>query len=237
MRKVLVVDDHAHIREVITFALKRAGYEVATAGDGAAALRHIERNAPELVILDILMPEMDGLEVCRALRGSGGSGRNLPILFLSSKDDEVDRIVGLELGADDYIVKPFSPRELVARVKAHFRRLDGLVDDAGETVVAGALAIDPATQTVTLAGRPIALTRTEFGLLLTLAKRPGRVLSRDALMNGAYAGHRVVSDRTIDSHMRRLRAKLRHGGSDPIRTVHGVGFRLVGRPDCSDGAP
>ena len=228
MRKVLVVDDHAHIREVITFALQRAGYEVATASDGLEALRRIERDAPELVVLDVLMPEMDGLEVCRALRtGSAPGGRSLPILFLSSKDDEVDRIVGLELGADDYIVKPFSPRELVARVKAHFRRLDSLGDTAGETVVAGALAIDTATQTATLAGCPVSLTRTEFGLLLTLARRPGRVLSRDALMNGAYAGHRIVSDRTIDSHMRRLRAKLRQGGSDPIRTVHGVGFRLV----------
>lgn len=228
MRKVLVVDDDAHIREVITFALKRAGYAVDTAKDGLEALRRIERDTPELVVLDILMPEMDGLEVCRTLRGgSAAAGRNLPILFLSSKDDEVDRVVGLELGADDYIVKPFSPRELVARVKAHFRRLDSLGDAAGETVVAGSLAIDTATQTVTLAGRHIALTRTEFGLLLTLARRPGRVLGRDALMNGAYAGHRIVSDRTIDSHMRRLRAKLRRGGTDPIRTVHGVGFRLA----------
>lgn len=228
MRKVLVVDDDAHIREVITFALKRAGYAVDTARDGLEALRRIERDTPELVVLDILMPEMDGLEVCRALRGgSAASARNLPILFLSSKDDEVDRVVGLELGADDYIVKPFSPRELVARVKAHFRRLDNLDDIAGETVVAGALAIDTATQTVTFAGRHISLTRTEFGLLLTLARHPGRVLGRDALMNGAYRGHRIVSDRTIDSHMRRLRAKLRQGGGDPIRTVHGVGFRLA----------
>lgn len=228
MRKVLVVDDDAHIREVITFALQRAGYAVDTAKDGLEALRRIERDTPELVVLDILMPEMDGLEVCRALRGgSPASGRNLPILFLSSKDDEVDRVVGLELGADDYIVKPFSPRELVARVKAHLRRLDSPGDAAGETVVAGALAIDTATQTVTFAGRPISLTRTEFGLLLTLARHPGRVLGRDALMNGAYRGHRIVSDRTIDSHMRRLRAKLRRGGSDPIRTIHGVGFRLA----------
>lgn len=227
MRSVLVVDDDAHIREVIAFALRRAGFEVATANDGAAALRRIEQEAPELVILDILMPELDGLEVCRAVRAGPPNRRHVPILFLSSKDDEVDRIVGLELGADDYIGKPFSPRELVARVKAQFRRLDKLADEVEETVVVGPLTIDAATHTVTLAGRAIDLTRTEFGLLLTLARDPGRVLGRDALMNGAYAGHRVVSDRTIDSHMRRLRSKLRHRGLDPIHTVHGVGFRLV----------
>ena len=227
MRSVLVVDDDAHIREVIAFALRRAGFEVATANDGAAALRRIEQEAPELVILDILMPELDGLEVCRAVRAGPPNRRHVPILFLSSKDDEVDRIVGLDIGADDYIGKPFSPRELVARVKAQFRRLDKLAEEVEEAVVVGPLTIDAATHTVTLAGRAIDLTRTEFGLLLTLARDPGHVLGRDALMNGAYTGHRVVSDRTIDSHMRRLRGKLRHRGLDPIQTVHGVGFRLV----------
>ena len=227
MRSVLVADDDAHIREVISFAMRRAGFEVATASDGAAALQRIERDAPDFVILDILMPEMDGLEVCRAVRSGAVSRRQVPILFLSSKDDEVDRVVGLEIGADDYVVKPFSPRELVARVKAHFRRSDNLADDAEETVTVGPLTIDTTTQTVALAGEPVALTRTEFGLLLTLARNAGKVLGRDALMNGAYTGHRIVSDRTIDSHMRRLRAKLRHGGQDPIHTVHGVGFRLA----------
>lgn len=231
MRNVLVVDDDAHIREVIAFALRRAGFEVATANDGAAALERIEREAPELLILDILMPELDGLEVCRALRAGPPSTRHLPILFLSSKDDEVDRIVGLELGADDYIGKPFSPRELVARVKAQFRRLDKLDDEVEEAVVVGPLTIDAATHTVILGGRTIDLTRTEFRLLLTLARQPGRVLAREALMNGAYSGHRVVSDRTIDSHMRRLRTKLRMRGLDPIHTVHGVGFRLLLTPD------
>lgn len=227
MRSVLIADDDAHIREVISFAMRRAGFRVATASDGADALERIERDAPDFVILDILMPEMDGLEVCRAVRNGAVRGRQVPILFLSSKDDEVDRVVGLEIGADDYVVKPFSPRELVARVKAHFRRSDNLAEDAEETVAVGPLTIDTATQTVALDGKAIVLTRTEFGLLLTLARNAGRVLDRDALMNGAYTGHRIVSDRTIDSHMRRLRAKLRHGGQDPIRTVHGVGFRLV----------
>ena len=230
MRSVLVVDDDAHTREVIAFALRRAGFDVATANDGAAALRRIEQQAPELVILDILMPELDGLEVCRAVRAGPANRRHVPILFLSSKDDEVDRIVGLEIGADDYIGKPFSPRELVARVKAQFRRLDKLAEEVEEAIVVGPLTIDAATHTVTLAGRAIDLTRTEFGLLLTLARDAGRVLGRDALMNGAYTGHRVVSDRTIDSHMRRLRSKLRHCGLDPIQTVHGVGFRLVVAP-------
>lgn len=230
MRSVLVVDDDAHIREVIAFALRRAGFDVATANDGAAALRRIEQEAPELVVLDILMPELDGLEVCRAVRAGPPGRRQVPILFLSSKDDEVDRIVGLEIGADDYIGKPFSVRELVARVKAQFRRLDQLAEEVEDAVVVGPLTIDAATHTVSLAGRAIDLTRTEFGLLLTLARHAGRVLGREALMNGAYTGHRVVSDRTIDSHMRRLRTKLRRRGLDPIHTVHGVGFKLVLTP-------
>lgn len=228
MRNVLVVDDDSHIRDVICFALRRAGFEVAEAADGEAALTRIQRDRPDLVILDILMPELDGLEVCRTVRNEAVAGvSNVPILFLSSKDSELDRVVGLELGADDYISKPFSPRELVARVKAHFRRLDNLARDDCHEIVAGPLAIDMDAHTVTINDNPVELTRTEFGLLVTLAQRRGKVLDRDALMNGAYSGHRIVSDRTIDSHMRRLRAKLRNAGTDPIQTIHGVGFRLV----------
>ena len=227
MRSVLVVDDDPHIRDVICFALRRAGFEATEAGDGEAALVRIERDKPKLVILDILMPELDGLDVCRAVRGGSAGNPNMPILLLSSKDAEVDRVVGLELGADDYIVKPFSPRELVARVKAHFRRIDSLAQPQGNEIALGQLHMDLAAQTATISGQPIDLTRTEFGLLATLARRSGKVLNREALMNGAYVDFRVVSDRTIDSHMRRLRAKLREaGGVDPVQTVHGVGFRL-----------
>ena len=227
MRSVLVVDDDAHIREVICFALRRAGFEVAEAGDGETALVRVERDRPDLVILDILMPEMDGLDVCRAVRGGSAGNANVPILFLSSKDAEADRIVGLELGADDYITKPFSPRELVARVKARFRRIDNPTEPERNEIAVGGLRMDLDAQKASFRGQTVELTRTEFGLLATLARRTGKVLNREALMNGAYVGFRIVSDRTIDSHMRRLRSKLREaGGVDPIQTVHGVGFRL-----------
>ena len=228
MRKILVVDDDSHIRDVICFALRRAGFELSEAADGDAALQQAMRVQPDLIILDVLMPKKDGFEVCRALRADpAGNAANVAILFLSSKDAEVDRVVGLELGADDYIVKPFSVRELVARVKAHFRRLDNLAKEDQQQIVVGALVIDLDAHSVRIGDRAVDLTRTEFGLLVTLAQRNGNVLSRDALMNGAYTGPRIVSDRTIDSHMRRLRAKLRQAGTDPIQTVHGVGFRLA----------
>ena len=223
-----MVDDDAHIREVICFALRRAGFAVTDAADGEAALVRIERDKPDMVILDILMPELDGLEVCRAVRSGSSANANVPMLFLSSKDAEVDRIVGLELGADDYITKPFSPRELVARVKTHFRRMHNLAEPTRNEIAAGPLRIDLDAQEASFRRRPMELTRTEFGLLATLARSPGKVLNRETLMNGAYVGFRIVSDRTIDSHMRRLRTKLREaGGLDPIQTVHGVGFRLV----------
>ena len=228
MRKILVVDDDSHIRDVICFALRRAGFEISEAADGDAALQQAMRVQPDLIILDVLMPKKDGFEVCRALRADPASNAaNVAILFLSSKDAEVDRVVGLELGADDYIVKPFSVRELVARVKAHCRRLDNLAKEDQRQIVVGALVIDLDAHSVRIGDRAVDLTRTEFGLLVTLAQRNGNVLSRDALMNGAYTGPRIVSDRTIDSHMRRLRAKLRQAGTDPIQTVHGVGFRLA----------
>ena len=227
MRNVLVVDDDSHIREVICFALRRAGFEVDEARDGIEALNHIERRKPDLLILDILMPEMDGLDVCRALRSGAVGGDRVPILLLSSKDAEVDRVIGLEVGGDDYMTKPFYPRELVARVKAHFRRIDALAEPETNKIVVGPLAMDLDAQSATLFGNPVELTRTEFGLLATLARRNGKVLRRDALIDGAYTDHRIVSDRTIDSHMRRLRAKLKEAGGDPIRTVHGVGFRLA----------
>ncbi len=240
MRKVLVVDDDSHIRDVVCFALRRSGFDVAEAADGRAALRTFEREKPDLVVLDILMPGMDGLDVCRAIRGESAAGtvsggRNVPILFLSSKDAEHDRVAGLEVGGDDYVVKPFSPRELAARVKAHFRRVEALGEPPSPRIALGSLAMDFDAQSVTVGGEPVDLTRTEFGLLATLARKNGKVLDRQALTDGAYRGHRVVSDRTIDSHMRRLRAKLRATGIDPVQTVHGVGFRLQVPSEPSDG--
>jgi two-component system OmpR family response regulator len=235
---ILVVDDDPHIREVIRFALEHAGFRVAEAADGRAALRVFAETAPALLVLDIMMPEMDGTEVCRTLRSggggsaaSGGSSR-VPIVFVTSRDDEIDRVVGLEIGGDDYVVKPFSPRELVARVRAVLRR-----SAPAETAPApaprpaaelrvGSLRLDLDGWRAFWGERELVLTATEFGIVRTLARHPGKVFSRNELMDGAYAEANVVSDRTIDSHVRRVRQKLAEAGGDPIETVHGVGYKL-----------
>ena len=221
-RKVLVVDDDAHIRDVVSFTIRRAGFEVLEAADGREALEVAESDAPDLILLDILMPELEGIDVCRAIRRTS----NVPILFLSSKDAVVDRVIGLDAGGDDYVTKPFSPRELLARVHATFRRIDALeANDAG-MIESGPLRIDVAARLAYLAGKALTLTRTEFGMLVTLGRHAGSTVNRETLMRGAYLERRVVSDRTIDSHIRRLRDKLRAAGADPIHTVHGVGYRL-----------
>ncbi len=225
LQKVLVVDDDPGIRDVVCFALQKAGYATTTAADGEQALARFAADPPALVVLDILMPELDGVEVCRRLRGDA-RGRAVPIVFLSSKDDEVDRIVGLEVGGDDYVSKPFSPRELVARVRAILRRAAQPPAEAGRALRHGRLALDPGRYQASWDGRELALTLTEFGILRTLLRRPGFVSTREALMNEAYELHKVVSDRTIDSHVRRVRAKFAALGADPIETVHGVGYKL-----------
>ena len=221
-RKVLIVDDDAHIRDVVAFTVRRAGFEVLEAADGRQALQIAESDAPALILLDILMPELEGIDVCRAIRRNS----NVPILFLSSRDRVVDRIVGLDAGGDDYMTKPFSPRELLARIQAMFRRIDALEADARGVIESGPLHIDTQARLAHLDGAALTLTRTEFGMLATLGRRAGKTVNRETLMRGAYPERRVVSDRTIDSHIRRLRDKLRAAGADPIQTVHGVGYRL-----------
>jgi two-component system OmpR family response regulator len=223
MQKVLVVDDDAHIRDVVCFALRRAGYQPLAAGDGKAGLETAARELPALIILDILMPELDGTEVCRRLRAQS----DVPLIFLTSKDEEVDRILGLELGADDYVVKPFSPGELVARVKAVLRRKGGSTASEAERLVRGALVLDLEAHTASWAGTEVPLTATEFALLKVFAAQPRRAFTRDNLMTAAYANARFVSDRTIDSHVRHIRAKFQALGGDPIETVHGVGYKLA----------
>ena len=229
MQKVLVVDDDPGIRDVVCFALQKAGYATTTAADGEQALKRFAADPPALVVLDILMPELDGVEVCRRLRADA-RGRAVPIVFLSSKDDEVDRIVGLEVGGDDYVSKPFSPRELVARVRAILRRTAALGAAAGDApeprLKHGRLTLDAGQYKAFWDEREIALTLTEFGILRTLLRRPGHVCTRDALLNEAYELHKIVSDRTIDSHVRRVRAKFAALGADPVETVHGVGYKL-----------
>ena len=228
--KVLVVDDDAHIRAVISFALRKHGFATVEAGDGLKALEAAERERPDLIVLDILMPELDGTEVCRRLRARNSSRPAPPIIFLSSKDDEIDRVLGLELGGDDYVTKPFSPRELVARVRAVLRRRGEVRSNAGEgprQIAQGLLSLDLDTFTATWDGTGVPLTATEFGILRALVQQPGRVFTRDNLMSVAYDEPRYVSDRTIDSHVRRIRAKFRSAGGEPIETVHGFGYKLV----------
>jgi two-component system OmpR family response regulator len=237
--KVLIVDDDPHIREVVRFALQKAGYHTVEAADGRAALARFTETRPDLVVLDILMPELDGTEVCRQIRAQS----RVPIVFLSSRDEEVDRIVGLELGGDDYLTKPFSPRELVARVRAVLRRTvpppPGEEPGAGEAsrptgqVTHGQLTLDLDRFVARWGEAEVVLTVTEFGLLRTLMRYPGKVYSRDELMAHAYEGLHVVTDRTIDSHVRRVRRKFAQAGAaDLIETVHGVGYRLG---DCLAG--
>ena len=222
-RRILVADDDAHIRDVVEFALAKAGYEIACVADGQAALDAFGAAAPDLVVLDIGMPRLDGLAVCREIRRSS----NVPVLFLSARDEEIDRIVGLEIGADDYVTKPFSPRELVARVASILRRT-GDVGVSDERVSAhGVLSLDTERRSVSVQGKNVELTEREFDLLALLIRRPGVVRTRDDVLDHAYGGALHVSDRTIDSHVRNLRIKLRDAGCpDAVRTVRGVGFAL-----------
>jgi two-component system OmpR family response regulator len=233
MPRILIVDDDPDIREVVRIALARAGFETVEAADGATALAQASTSAPDLIVLDVMLPELDGTEVCIALRRRAAqAGGRVPILFLSSRDEEVDRIVGLEIGGDDYMAKPFSPRELVARIRALLRRAAPGEDDvpAAKALVHGRLRLDLESLRIVWSGaaqvQEIMLSATEFGLLRTLMARPGRVFSRDELMDRAYATSRVVSDRTIDSHIRRLRAKFAAIGAAPIETLPGFGYRL-----------
>ena len=226
MSRILVVDDDPHIREVVQFALDREGFSMVEAKDGAEALERYEAEKPDLLVLDITMPELDGTEVCRRIRQNDKT----PIIFLSSRDDEIDRVLGLELGGDDYITKPFSPRELVARVKAVLRRFDDHAEPRGDegtaTMQHGRLSLNLDDFTGQWDETQVVLTLTEFGILRTLMQRPGKVYSRDDLMSNAYELSRIVSDRTIDSHVRRVRKKFADIGAEPVETVHGIGYKL-----------
>lgn len=221
---ILVADDDPHIREIICFALEKAGMTTLGVADGAAALQAVERRAPDLIVLDIGMPEMDGLEVCRRLRQRS----DVPVLFLSARDEEIDRILGLEMGGDDYVTKPFSPRELVARVNVILRRARPVAaEEEADAFAHGKLVLVPASHAASFDGKPLVLTAIEFAIVKGFLARPSHVLGRDAVMGNAYASNIHVSERTVDSHIRNIRAKLATVGcGDAIETVHGVGFRL-----------
>jgi len=223
MASILVADDDGHVREVVRYALQKAGHAVIEAADGDEALRIASDQPIDLLVLDIVMPGPDGLEVCRRLRAAS----ELPILFLTSRDDEVDRVLGLELGGDDYLTKPFSPRELVARVKAVLRRVDRRPPERKEVLRHGELVVDPVRHRCSFGEREVELTVTEFALLKTMLGRPGKVYSRGELVDRAYGHDHHITERTIDSHIRRVRKKLGEAGAgDPIETVHGVGYRV-----------
>jgi len=232
---VALVDDEASLRDTVGLALRREGYRVEAYADGRAAWEAFRQALPDVAVLDILMPRMDGLELCRRLRARS---ETLPILFLTSRDEELDRVLGLELGADDYLVKPFSLRELVARVRVLFRRLAltraGVLHGEGPRVLAaGPLTLDPDRHEARWAGRPLALTVTEFRVLRALARHHGHVKTRDQLLGEAYPDDAYVAERTIDTHIKRLRRKLEEAdpSADAIETIYGLGYRLRERPE------
>ncbi len=225
-RTILVADDDPHIRQLLVFALAKAELGTIEAEDGETALALAEAHSPDLVVLDINMPRMDGLEVCRRLRAKG----DLPILFLSSREEEIDRILGIELGADDYVTKPFSPREVVARVMAILRRTAARAPDVSQAtgeIRHGRLTLDADGWQALWDSAPVPLTVTEFGILRTLATLPGKVFSRDAIIDRLRGPGFAVTDRTIDSHVRNLRAKFAaSGAADIIETRPGIGYRI-----------
>lgn len=220
-RLILVVDDESNIRELARMYLERDGYQVAVARDGAEALRQIEALRPAMVILDLMLPEIDGWEVCRRVRALS----DLPILMLTARDDDVDKIVGLELGADDYLTKPFNPRELVARVRAILRRTGRRAEQV-DPVHAGNVMIDSARREVTVDGQAVILRNKEFDLLLTLAEHRGIVLSREKLLELVWGYDFPGQTRTVDVHIAQLRDKLARSNVT-IETVWGIGYRLV----------
>ncbi|WOX05311.1 response regulator transcription factor [Microbulbifer pacificus] len=222
--KILVVDDDENIRQIIHFSLETANYSVIEACDGLQALQLFKKEKPNLVILDIGMPEMEGTDVCRQIRQHS----QVPIIMLSARDDEFDRVLGLELGADDYVSKPFSNRELVARTKALLRR-STLTDSSmsrDQVILHGHLQLNPNTHQTWWNNLEVELTATEFEMLHTMMKRPGYVYTRDSLIDSSYKHNVAVCDRTIDSHLRRIRQKFKAAGGYPIETVHGVGYKI-----------
>jgi two-component system OmpR family response regulator len=224
---ILVADDDPHIRDVIAWALEREGLAVEHAASGTEALARVARGGVDLVVLDVLMPDLDGLTVCRRLRAGGP---HPPIVFLSSRGEELDRVLGLDLGGDDYVVKPFSPRELASRVRAVLRR-GGAAAGAGGggegAIRHGVLEVDVGGHELRARGVRVALTRTEFAVLAVLLAQPGRLYTRAQLIERAHADDVHVTERTVDTHVRRIRAKLRPHGIDPIETVHGLGYKAA----------
>ncbi|MDP1713850.1 MAG: response regulator transcription factor [Anaerolineales bacterium] len=220
---ILLVDDEPSIIQLARMYFEREGFRVQGISDGESALAAVAKHHPALIVLDVMLPKLDGFEVCKKLRASGDQ---TPIIMLTARDEDIDKILGLELGADDYLTKPFNPRELVARVKAILRRGDNKMHGDGKAVQRGDLTIDPVTREARLASHTLDLRTQEFDLLLTLAEQPGRVFTREQLLQLAWGFDYYGQTRTVDVHIAHLRKKL-DGGSVKIETVTGVGYKLV----------
>jgi phosphate regulon transcriptional regulator PhoB len=223
--KVLVVDDEPDALELIDYNLRGAGYQVFTAANGTRAIELAKRHLPDLIILDLMLPEIDGVEVCKILRRNSET-QDIPIIMLTAKADEIDRVIGLEVGADDYVTKPFSPRELTLRVKNILRRGKANSEGKQPVIEIANIAIDPEKHEVLVDGNKVILTATEFKLLYLLASRQGRIQSRERLLEDVWEYEADVYTRTVDTHMRRLRKKLGES-ADLIETVRGVGYRFI----------
>ena len=221
---ILIVDDEQDVLDLLVYHLQRAGYKTLTARDGNAALQKARDQLPALVVLDLMLPEVEGTEVCKRLKADPKTAR-IPVLMLTAKAEELDRVLGLELGADDYVTKPFSPREVVLRIKSILRRAQGEGEPV-EVLKFGSITVDLSKHEATVKGKPLDLTATEFKLLATLMERRGRVQSRDRLLNDVWGYEGDVDTRTVDTHVRRLREKLGKA-ADCVETIRGVGYRFA----------
>lgn len=222
--KILIVEDEAAIQELLRYALAQAAFEVTVVDSAEQAIVAIRAELPALVLLDLMLPGMSGVTLAKRLRGEART-RGLPLIMVTARAEEADRVHGLDVGADDYVTKPFSPKELIARIRAVLRRRAPHL--AGDTVEIGAVRLDAGARTVTCEGRPIALGPTEFDLLRYLMNHPNRALSRNQLLNALRGDHRFLEDRTIDVYIRRLRAGLGTAGTTMIETVRGIGYKLT----------
>lgn len=224
MKKILLIEDDKDIVELVKYNLEKDGFNVMASGDGATGLAQLRKSPPDLLLLDLMLPRLSGLEICKEVRKDVSLNR-LPVLILTAKGEEADRVVGLELGADDYVTKPFSPRELVARVKALLRRAEPATSPE-KPIEIGVLRIDPAAYRVTRAGKPVPMSTLEFRLLYFLAARPNRVFTRDQLLDGVWGTERFVTPRSVDVYVRRLREKIETEPQHPsyMKTIRGAGY-------------
>ncbi len=225
MRRILIIEDDKDIVELVRYNLEKEDFQVLATSDGVSGLAQVKKSPPDLLLLDLMLPKLSGLEICKDIRRDTSLNR-LPILMLTARGDEADRVVGLELGADDYVTKPFSPRELVARVRALLRRAEPAGSESTKSLEVGKLVIDPASYRVTRGGKPITLSTLEFRLLYYLASRPNKVFSRDQLLDAVWGSERFVTPRSVDVYVRRLREKIEPDPENPaqLKTVRGAGY-------------